>query len=82
MLKSMKSKEILGIGRLLLNVGGVTVGLISALVSTVRKVFFSAEVASSNQERRLHDSDLIGEFNHRTGRLDAGVDPYGWYDED
>ena len=32
--------------------------------------------------RQLHDSDLIGEYNHPTGRLDAGHDPYGWYDED
>lgn len=33
-------------------------------------------------ERRLHDSDLTGVFNYRTGRLDAGTDPRGWYDED
>jgi hypothetical protein len=35
-----------------------------------------------DEDRRLHDADLIGEYNHRTGRLDAGTDPYGWYDED
>jgi hypothetical protein len=35
-----------------------------------------------DDDRKLHDSDLIGEYNHRTGRLDAGNDPYGWYDED
>jgi hypothetical protein len=33
-------------------------------------------------DRQLHDTDLIGEYNHRTGRLDAGNDPCGWYDED
>lgn len=32
-------------------------------------------------ERPLLDSNLIGEFNHRTRQLDAGNDPYGWYDE-
>jgi hypothetical protein len=37
---------------------------------------------SDDEDRRLHDADLIGEYNHRTGRLDAGADPYGWYDED
>jgi hypothetical protein len=37
---------------------------------------------SDDEDRRLHDADMIGEYNHRTGRLDAGADPYGWYDED
>lgn len=82
MLNFMKETRTSKAGQLLLNVGGVVVGLVSALFSTAREVFFSAEVAPTNQERRLHDSDLIGEFNHRTGRLDAGVDPYGWYDND
>jgi len=35
----------------------------------------------NDEERRLHDSDLSGDLNHRTGRLDAGTDPYGWYDD-
>ena len=45
---------------------------------------FTAAVAIDRRDddRQLHDSDLIGEYNHRTGRLDAGNDPYGWYDED
>lgn len=45
---------------------------------------FSAAVATDRRDddRQLHDSDLIGEYNYRTGRLDAGNDPYGWYDED
>ena len=34
------------------------------------------------EDRPLYDADLIGEYNHRTGRLDAGNDPYGWYEED
>jgi len=47
---------------------------------------FVGNLAASAQlqpdKRNLFDSDLIGELNHRTGRLDAGHDPYGWYDED
>ena len=77
----MKRNAILRAGQLLLNVGGVALGLVSALLGTFREIFFSAEI-EPNQERRVHDSDFMGEFNHRTGRLDAGVDPYGWYDED
>jgi len=45
------------------------------------ELFASAEIRH-DEERRLHDSDLSGELNHRTGRMDAGTDPYGWYDED
>ncbi|MCP5322084.1 MAG: hypothetical protein H7A12_14895 [Pseudomonadales bacterium] len=45
---------------------------------------FSAALAGDprDDDRQLHDTDVIGEYNHRTGRLDAGNDPYGWYDED
>jgi tetrahydromethanopterin S-methyltransferase subunit F len=81
MLVLMKRNTTLKIGQLLLNVGGFAVGLVSALLGTLRELFVSAK-AEPNQERRVHDSDFMGEFNHRTGRLDAGVDPYGWYDED
>lgn len=42
----------------------------------------TAASEGANGDRQLQDSDLIGEYNHRTGRLDAGNDPYGWYDED
>ena len=35
-----------------------------------------------HEDRQFYDADLIGEYNHRTGRLDAGNDPYGCYDED
>jgi|TARA_A100000171_G_scaffold11625_1_gene9516 hypothetical protein len=47
---------------------------------------FCVDVAASpeqhDDDRQLCDSDLIGEFNHRSGRLDAGNDPFGWYDQD
>ena len=54
------------------SLGRFALALLSAAVVTVRR----------DDDRQLHDSDLIGEYNHRTGRLDAGNDPYGWYDED
>ncbi|PLW83348.1 hypothetical protein CWI75_08100 [Kineobactrum sediminis] len=47
---------------------------------------FCVDVAASaemqEEERRLHDSDLVGDYNYRTGRLDAGADPFGWYERD
>jgi len=65
----------------MLKIVGVAVGLVLALLGTLRELFASVD-AESNDDRQLHDSDLSGELNHRTGRLDSGTDPYGWYDRD
>ena len=53
-------------------------GLALTLLDVLRELFVSMEI-QHDQERRLHDSDLSDELNYRTGRLDAGTDPYGWY---
>jgi len=50
--------------------------------SSVALLVTAAATAQRDDDRQLHDSDLIGEYNHRTGRLDAGNDPCGWYNED
>ena len=55
--------------------------VVVALLTTFRDLFASSEVQQTD-ERQLHDSDLSGEMNYRTGRLDSGTDPYGWYDRD
>lgn len=76
-----KNRERLaGVGLVLRKVGVLTVGLAIALLGVLRELFASTEIGH-DEERRLHDSDLSGELNHRTGRLDAGTDPYGWYDD-
>ena len=55
----------------------------SGLARGLLSIFSAALAAETgDDDRQLHDTDLIGEYNHRTGRLDAGNDPYGWYDED
>ena len=55
----------------------------SGLARSLLSIFGAALAAETrDDERQLHDTDLVGEYNHRTGRLDAGNDPYGWYDED
>ncbi len=59
----------------LIKSGGVFLGMIVGVLA-------SSQDEGESMERQLHDSDLIGDYNHRTGRLDAGNDPYGWYDED
>ena len=67
--------------QLLSKLGGVAIGFVFALLGTARELFASADI-EQNDDRQLHDSDLSGELNHRTGRLDSGTDPYGWYDRD
>ena len=57
-------------------VGAVLVGLVRDLFTAI------SDDEDEPNSRQLHDADLVGEYNHRTGRLDAGNDPYGWYDED
>jgi hypothetical protein len=81
MLDIMNGYRTLRTGQLLFKIGGVAVGLVLALIATLRDLLCTVEVGQ-NEERRLHDSDLSGELNHRTGRLDSGLDPYGWYDQD
>jgi hypothetical protein len=68
-------------GQLLLKVGRVAVGVVFAPIGAFRELFTSVDVGQDD-DRQLLDTDLTGEFNHRTGRLDAGNDPYGWYGED
>ena len=82
MLDMVNGYRTLRFGQLLLKVGGITIGLLLALFATFRDLFFPSQDASESNSRQLHDADLVGEYNHRTGHLDAGNDPYGWYDED
>lgn len=62
------------VGRVAWAAGAVMLGLLRDLLVAVPD--------NDRDDRQLQDTDLIGEYNHRTGRLDAGNDPYGWYDED
>ncbi len=81
MLGLMNGHRIFRVGQLVLKVGGIVIALVFALLAMLRDLFSAVE-DEQNEERRLHDSDLSGELNHRTGRLDSGLDPYGWYDRD
>ena len=57
--------------------------LASAFGRFLQLVADSVESDSSQDDRpQLDGSDLMGDYNFRTGRLDCGVDPYGWYEED
>jgi len=69
------------LGALCLSVASSTVGFVVALLKLFVNMFAVTDL-DDRDARRLHDSDLSGELNHRTGRLDSGLDPYGWYDRD
>ena len=77
----MKASRMIIIGQLLLKVSGVIVGFLFALLDTYRDLYAAVDI-ERDRDCQLHDSDLSGELNHRTGRLDSGLDPYGWYDCD
>ena len=81
MLGLMNRHRTLRFLQLLLKLGGVAIGFVFALLGTAQELFASVD-SEQDDERQLHDSDLSGELNHRTGRLDSGTDPYGWYDRE
>ena len=54
----------------------------AALLATTVGILLSADEDES-EDRPLGDgSDRFGEHNFRTGRMDSGADPDGWYEED
>lgn len=69
------NEALIRVGRIAMAAGAMVLGL-------VRDLLTSSQDTGEPNDRQLHDADLVGEYNHRTGRLDAGNDPYGWYDED
>ncbi len=55
--------------------GGVFLGTIVGVLASTDK--------AEPSDRPLGDgSDLLGDYNFRTGRTDSGADPDGWYEDD
>ena len=52
------------------------------IISASRFLALSTHASASETDRQLHDAELFGEYNFRSGRLDAGSDQNGWYEED
>ena len=68
-------------GQLLLRVGGVAVGLVFALIATLRALLAGAD-SRMQDDRSIQDSNLIGDYNFRTQQFDSGNDPAGWYEDE
>ena len=57
--------------------------LTNAIGRFLRRVIDGLDSDSSHNDRpQLDGSDLMGDYNFRTGRMDCGVDAYGWYEDD
>lgn len=78
MINYMNEKKIYRIGWFLLKIGSLVIGFVLSLIATFRDLVSSIEI-EQDDDRRIYDSELSGELNHRTGKLDSGLDPYGWY---
>lgn len=66
------------IGRFLLKVGGVAIGLVFALIATFRDLFAAAD-SQTQDDDTLGSSIRGGDLNFRKGKSDDGTDPAGWY---
>lgn len=53
-----------------------------ALLNACRELLIAATEADQPKKRGSRESDLTGEYNYQTGRLDGGTDTYGWYERD
>jgi hypothetical protein len=55
----------------------------SAFVLVVGFLALAAQGEDSTDDEDLPDGGFSGGvLNYRTGRLDDGTDPYGWYEDD
>jgi hypothetical protein len=82
MLGLMKRQTISRIGQPMLKLWGVAVGLVFALLSTLRDIIESADTTDEEESDISAGAYRGGTLNYRTGRLDDGTDPYGWYGKD
>ena len=67
--------------KLITRTGSMFITIIKWIVSVAGLLF--PQPASASRKRAEHEgTELFGAYNFRTGELDAGTDPYGWYEED
>jgi len=57
-------------------------GMAVASLGLVGRAVAAIETDADKDERTIQDSDSVGVYNFRTQQLDAGTDPYGWYEDD
>lgn len=70
-------KPMVRVGVLVRTIAGAVVGLIG---HSIRLLAGSAQPTPADDE--LNSSIRGGVLNYRTGKLDDGTDPIGWYERD
>ena len=81
-LETMNGLRTLKIGQPLLKVGSVAVGLFLVLLGAFRDLFAAADTSDQEENDVSAGAYRGGTLNYRTGKLDDGTDPYGWYEND
>jgi len=59
-----------------------TVKAIAVFFGWCMGVLISAAKPETGDRPQGDGSDLLGEYNFRTGKSDSGADPNGWYEDD
>lgn len=57
-------------------------GIVGRFLHLVADAIAFDSESSDGDGPRLDGSNLMGEYNFRTGRADSGNDPIGWYEDD
>ena len=68
-----------------MNIASTFIHLLKAIIAffaTAIGILFSTDHDDDDERALSEGSDLFGEQNFRTGRLDSGSDSDGWYEED
>ncbi|MCP5410119.1 MAG: hypothetical protein H6963_12600 [Chromatiaceae bacterium] len=73
---------ILAIWKFALKLGGAAVGFLFALLGTFRNLFLATDTSDEEEDDISAGAFRGGTLNYRTGKLDDGTDPYGWYEKD
>lgn len=77
MLDNMNGYRTLRIGQLLLVIASTLGAFVASLVALLAA---SAKIPDTNDA--TNHAVRGGVLNYRTGKLDDGTDPYGWYERD
>ena len=65
-----------------MELGRTTRSFAGAIGRLLQRVADGLATDSDSDRPQLDGSDLMGEYNFQTGRMDCGADPYGWYEDD
>ena len=81
MMNTMSKFNASEIVRLTLKTCSFTIRLIFVFIATFRDLVADAN-SQTKSDKTLDSSIRGGALNYRTGKLDDGTDPYGWYEND